>query len=102
MPISEVCIEKLYYSYLATRSSHFNMNNMVNMDIEQAITKIIQVIQIGILSYRTAPINNSWLPKAVAPNHPPCISPWYLGGATLDTNEMPRGEIYNSATVSIK
>ena len=47
-------------------------------------------------------MNNSWLPIAVAPNHPPCIIPWYFGGATLDTNEIPSGEIYNSATVNTK
>ena len=49
-----------------------------------------------------APINNNELPTAVAPNQAPCIIPWYLGGATFDTNEIPRGLINSSAMVSIR
>ena len=42
------------------------------------------------------------IPLQVAPSQPPCMIPWYLGGATLDTNEMPNGDMYNSATVNIR
>ena len=48
---------------------------MVNIEILQAITKMDQVIQIGIFSYRIAPTTSKELPIAVAPNHPPCIIP---------------------------
>ena len=32
---------------------------------------------------------------AVAPSHPPCLKPWYCGGATFDTNDMPSGLMYS-------
>lgn len=39
---------------------------------------------------------------AVAPNQHPIIAPLYLGGATLDTNDMPMGERRSSANVSTR
>ena len=39
---------------------------------------------------------------AVAANQTPCMSPLYLGGATLDTNEMPMGLRKSSAMVTRK
>ncbi len=49
-----------------------------------------------------APIKSRLLPAAVAPNHAPCMIPWYLGGATFETKEMPRGLMKSSATVRMK
>ena len=95
-------VYKSLFVYLATRSSHLTMKIMVNIEIAVAITKIDQVIQIGIASYKIAPINRSPFPSAVAPSQPPCINPWYCGGETLDTNEIPIGLINNSAIVRIK
>ena len=43
--------------------------------LKQAVTKTVHVIQIGICAYKIAPINNNPFPRAVAPNHPPCIKP---------------------------
>jgi len=45
--------------YLATLSSHFTINNIVNIESIQAITKTDHVSHIGTLSYSTAPINNN-------------------------------------------
>ena len=61
--------------YFATRSSHFSMNNMVHIEMQQATTNTVHVIQIGIDSYNTAPMNSNWLPMAVAPSQPPCMIP---------------------------
>ena len=78
------------------------MNSIVNIDIQHAATNTTHVAQIGICSYNIAPINSNWLPKAVAPNQHPCIIPWYWGGATFDTKDIPSGLINNSAIVRIK
>ena len=48
------------------------------------------------------PTTTSWLPIAVATNHPPIIMPLYLGGATFDTNEIPIGESNSSPKVSTR
>lgn len=64
-------LSRLRPAYFATLSSHFSMNSMVNIEIQHATTNTVQVIQIGIDSYNTAPMNSNWLPIAVAPSHPP-------------------------------
>lgn len=43
----------------ATRSSHFSMKIMVNIEIVQATTNTVHVIQIEMDSYKIAPITNS-------------------------------------------
>ena len=48
------------------------------------------------------PIAMNKLPIAVADNHKPWQIPCKCLGAIFDTNERPRGEINNSATVRKK
>jgi hypothetical protein len=88
--------------YLDTLSSHFTIANMAPIDTRHTITKTDQVTEIEIFSYIIAPRNKEKLPIAVAVSQPPCIKPCMWAGATFDTNESPRGEINNSATVSVK
>lgn len=47
-------------------------------------------------------MNSKEFPTAVAASQHPCIKPCKCGGATLDTNESPSGDMNNSATVRIK
>ena len=61
--------------YFETLSSHFSITNMVPIEIQQAIMKTVQTIEIGIASYRMAPMKRSELPIAVAQSHKPCIIP---------------------------
>ena len=42
-------IYDLMFSYLETLSNHFTMKIIVNIEIAVAITKILQVIQTGIV-----------------------------------------------------
>lgn len=41
-------------AYFATRSSHFSMKIMVNIEIVQATTNTVHVIQIGMDSYKNS------------------------------------------------
>lgn len=54
------------------------------------------------LSQRIVPTASSLFPTAVASNQPPCINPWNLEGATLETKDNPIGLRNNSAMVSIR
>lgn len=92
----------LYYIYLATLSSHFNIASINNIEATHTATNTVQVMEIEIFSYIIAPKISEKFPTAVAVNHPPCINPCICGGATFETKDNPKGDINNSATVSIK
>ena len=66
----------------------------IAMSTPQMIERFIPHIKPGTMMRK--------LPIAVATNQPPIIIPLYLGGATLDTNEIPMGESKSSAMVSTK
>ena len=51
-------IKKRFF-YLATLSSHFNIKSIVIIEILHATTNTVHVIQIGMDSYKIAPITNS-------------------------------------------
>ncbi len=44
------CPIKFEKNYLVTRSNHFNIASIVNIERVQAMTKTVHVIQIGMLS----------------------------------------------------
>ena len=86
----------------AARSSLFMTVNMKVAESRQQTTRIIQSVPSGTLIHRHPITPTRLVPIAVAANQPPCMRPLYLGGATLETNEMPIGLRKSSAIVSRK
>ena len=56
--VADLRIKKRFF-YLATLSSHFNIKSIVIIEILHATTNTVHVIQIGIVSYNTAPMKSN-------------------------------------------
>lgn len=95
-------ITELNTGYLVTLSNHLTIPNITPMEIKHTAKNTVQHFHIGHALYITGPIQIKRLPTAVAPNQRPWHNPKRCLGATLDTNESPKGEINNSATVRKK
>ena len=100
----KLCIKNFLFGvcYLATLSSHLTMPSMIAIDTKHTTANTNQAYCIGHMLYIRGPIHNKPLPTAVAPSHKPWQRPSMLFGATFDTNDNPRGEMNNSATVKKK
>ena len=78
------------------------MPNMMVMDTRQTARNTPQHFQIDHALSMIGPTKMKRLPIAVAPSQRPWQRPSMLLGATLDTNDRPRGEMKSSATVRKK
>ena len=89
--------------YLVIRSSHLTIPSIMPIEIRQNAANTAQHIHCSgnVLSIVT-PIAINKLPIEVAVNHKPWQIPCKWRGAIFDTNDKPRGEINNSATVKKK
>ena len=91
-----------FYDYLVIFSSLFIIEKINTADTKQQATKINHNCHRSNFPQKLLPIKSSLFPTAVASNHPPCMSPWNLPGATLDTKDKPIGLRNNSAMVRIR
>ncbi len=95
-------IETILFRYLVTRSSHLTMPSIIAIETRHTTKNTVQHFQRSHALYINGPIHKNKLPMAVAPSHKPWQRPCKCFGATFDTNDKPRGEINNSATVRKK
>ena len=89
--------------YAVTFSNHLTIPSITPIEIRQKPANTAQQIHwLGKVLSIVTPRAMKRLPIAVADNHKPWQIPCKWRGAIFDTNDKPRGEMNNSATVRKK